>query len=287
MMQPRLASAVVLLVAAFIQPPAVLEWSDTSGRFKTRGSLDRVESAEVVLRVGDQMVRVPVHRLSQADRQHLVDGGHIPKTFQVLVGKVIGVSDGDTLTVLDAKRQSYKIRLAGIDTPEIGQPFGQKAKSAMSKLAFGKQVQVSWSERDKYSRVLGHIYVGKTWVNKELVRQGVAWHYKKYSTDRGLAADELSAKRKKLGLWQDPRSVPPWDWRRLSEDQRVARVTGVSPTSTKQRENPKTQPATAAKHWLNTSSSVRHNASCKYFAKTKRGRYCSATDGKPCGICGG
>ena len=285
--------AVLLALLAIAQSPSQREWSDTTGKFRTRASLVGVESAEVVLERDGERIRVPVHRLSLANRQQLIVDGHIPKTFRVLTGKVIGITDGDTLTVLDAQRKSHKIRLEGIDTPELGQPFGKNAKSALSKLAFGKQVEISWSDRDKYSRTLGHIYAGKTWINKELIQQGVAWHYGKYSTDQSLAVAEIAAKRKKAGLWRERSPIAPWDWRKLTADERVAAATGVSAHTLKSREKQtdettdKGNQRPAAKFWLNTKSNIRHNTGCRYFAKTKAGRNCSKDDGKACGICGG
>ena len=101
------------------------------------------------------------------------------------VGKVIKIADGDTLTILVDKRQ-LKIRLSDIDTTERKQPFGTKAKQALSDLAFGKQARVVEVTIDRYGRIVGRVYVGDIDVNRELMTQGYAWVYRKYSDDAEL-----------------------------------------------------------------------------------------------------
>ena len=131
---------------------------------------------------------------------------------ETLTGKVVGVSDGDTLTLLVEKTQ-YKIRLAGIDAPEKGQAFGNKAKQALSDKVFGKQVQVRTQGQDQYGRTIGVVWLGKRNVNAEMVREGWAWHYKKYDKSKELADAEVEARKSKRGLWADAKPTPPWDWR--------------------------------------------------------------------------
>ena len=90
-----------------------------------------------------------------------------------LIGKVVSVYDGDTITVLSGNTQ-HKIRLEGIDTPESKQPFGNKAKQAMSGMVFGKKVKVVWKKKDRYGRALGHVYVNGKWTNLQMIKQGMA-----------------------------------------------------------------------------------------------------------------
>jgi endonuclease YncB( thermonuclease family) len=138
---------------------------------------------------------------------------------EILNGTVVGVADGDTVTVLDASRQQYKIRLMGIDAPEKKQAFGNKSKQALSDLVFNKQVSVEFNKTDKYGRTIGKILVDGLDANLEQVKKGMAWHYKQYqkeqsSVDRtAYAKAEELAKAKKLGLWFDPSPTPPWDFR--------------------------------------------------------------------------
>lgn len=136
-----------------------------------------------------------------------------------IAGKVVGVSDGDTVTVLDTSKTQFKIRLEGIDAPEKAQPFGQKSKEHLSDLVFGKQVEVQSNKTDKYGRTVGKVLVNGKDANLEQVRAGFAWHYKEYqkeqsASDRAAYANaETSAQSNRLGLWRAPKPMPPWEWR--------------------------------------------------------------------------
>ena len=146
-----------------------------------------------------------------------------------LTGRVVGVTDGDTITVLDADRQQHKIRLGGIDAPEKAQPFGQRSKESLSRLLFNKEVQVDWTKRDRYQRIVGKVWVQpsdcptcpmKLDAGHSQITVGLAWWYRNYaneqpSQDRGqYEFSEQEAKAKRVGLWSEPDPVPPWEWRR-------------------------------------------------------------------------
>ena len=138
---------------------------------------------------------------------------------ETLSGKVVGITDGDTIMVLSAKNEPYKIRLAGIDAPEKAQPFGQRAKQKMSNLVFSQPVSVEWNKRDRYRRIVGKVTVADQDAGLALVTDGLAWHYKKYQAEQTpvdrerYAAAESTAKQKRTGLWADAHPVPPWEWR--------------------------------------------------------------------------
>ena len=134
-------------------------------------------------------------------------------------GKVVGVSDGDTLTLLvpdGASFKQVKVRLGEIDTPESKQPYGERAKQILSDLAFGKQARVMVQDTDKYGRTVGRVYVGGVDVNAEMVKQGAAWVYRQYAKDQTLFRLEEQAKATTQGLWGLPEAqrCPPWDWRK-------------------------------------------------------------------------
>jgi endonuclease YncB( thermonuclease family) len=132
-----------------------------------------------------------------------------------LTGKVVGIADGDTFTLLTADKQQVKIRLAEIDAPESGQPYGNKSKQALSGLVFGKDVRVVVQTTDRYGRTVGRPYVGSLDVSAEMVRMGAAWAYRQYLIDKSLLTLESEAKAEKRGLWGlSEASIPPWDWRR-------------------------------------------------------------------------
>lgn len=130
-------------------------------------------------------------------------------------GRVVGVSDGDTFTLLTPDKQQIKVRLSEIDAPESAQPYGTKAKQALSDLIFSKDVQVVKDDMDRYGRLVGHIYVNGDHVNRKLVQEGMAWAYRQYLQDQTLLQDEQQAREAKRGLWSLPgtEQVPPWEWR--------------------------------------------------------------------------
>jgi endonuclease YncB( thermonuclease family) len=138
----------------------------------------------------------------------------------ILTGRIVGVSDGDTVTLLDANHRQYKIRLTGIDAPEKKMPFGQRSKEHLSDLVFSKDVQVETEKLDRYGRTLGKILFDRKDINLAMVNAGLAWHYKKYqqeqsASDRLLYAHaEDQARQQRNGLWRDPSPTPPWEWRK-------------------------------------------------------------------------
>jgi endonuclease YncB( thermonuclease family) len=141
---------------------------------------------------------------------------------ETLTGRVVRVADGDTVTVLDSTNTQHRIRLQGIDAPERKQPFGQKSKTYLSDLVAGKEVTVEYTGRDRYRRIVGVVLIDDIDANLRQVKGGFAWHYKKYQKEQSeedrkkYAEAEIEARKEKIGLWQDPKPIPPWDWRRGS-----------------------------------------------------------------------
>ncbi len=134
--------------------------------------------------------------------------------------KVVGVSDGDTITVLH-NGKGERIRLHGIDCPEKRQAFGNRAKQFTSTLVFGKTVTVQVMDRDRYGRTVGEVLLpdGRS-LNHELVRAGLAWMYRRYTNDQSLSDLEEEARVARRGLWAEPRAVPPWEWRGMGKRDR-------------------------------------------------------------------
>jgi endonuclease YncB( thermonuclease family) len=137
----------------------------------------------------------------------------LPKLLFAFEGKVVGISGGDTIKVLNNGKQ-VKIRLAAIDTPERGQPYGQAAKRFTANLVAVKNVKVWQIDKDRYGRIIGFVFTGDVNVNKALLEAGLAWHYKRYSRDPELAKLEFNAREAKRGLWQEPNPEPPWKYRK-------------------------------------------------------------------------
>lgn len=135
-----------------------------------------------------------------------------------LHGKCVGVADGDSFTLLDDDKKTFKIRLAHVDCPEKGQPFGKNAKQFTAEFCFGQRVVVAYDPgkpTDRYGRVIGVVFNSQQQeLNYALVEAGLAWHFKKYSNDEQYGQAEKNARRLRKGLWADPWPIEPWNWRK-------------------------------------------------------------------------
>lgn len=140
---------------------------------------------------------------------------------ETLSGTVVGLADGDTITVLDSSKVRHRIRLAGIDAPEKQQAFGSRSQQSLSELVFKKSVQVDFTKRDRYGRIIGKVLVNNSDVSLEQIKRGMAWHYKAYEreqteVDRELYAQaERDARQVRRGLWRDSSPIPPWEFRKI------------------------------------------------------------------------
>lgn len=145
-----------------------------------------------------------------------------------LRGTVVAISDGDTLTVLDAFRRQHRVRLAAIDAPERHQAFGTRSRESLSAMAFRKDVVVDFHKADKYGRILGRVLVAGQDVGLAQIRAGRAWHYLAYAKEQtplnriAYSEAESEARGLRLGLWSVPNPQPPWEFRHAG---RAARTT--------------------------------------------------------------
>lgn len=130
-----------------------------------------------------------------------------------LVGRVVAVADGDTLTVL-VSGATVVVRLGEIDAPEKGQSFGKQSKQSLATMCFGQTARVHELGKDRYGRTLGRVKCADVDVNLEQVKLGLAWVYTKYSHDVTLLAAQHQARLTRSGLWSDVSATPPWEWRR-------------------------------------------------------------------------
>ena len=130
-----------------------------------------------------------------------------------LAGRVLSVGDGDSLDVRVANRK-IRVRLHQIDTPELNQPWGREAKKALARKVNGRTVRLEPNTVDDYGRLVATVWLGNRDINRELVRQGHAWVYRRYLEDRTLIPEEAAAKSAGRGLWGAENPVPPWEWRR-------------------------------------------------------------------------
>ena len=191
-------------------------------------------------------------------------------------GKVVGVTDGDTIVVFNGS-QTFKIRISEIDCPENGQPFSRAAKRFTSDFCFGKEVLVIPETIDKYGRTVAHIRTLEgSDLSTEIVAAGFAWHYKKYSSSKLLSNLEQNARHNKWGLWQDNDPIAPWNWRH-----------GIRNSSQLTKSNA----VLTNEYHGNISSFVFHKSTCKYFnckncSRIFKSREEAIQHGfRPCGLC--
>lgn len=137
-------------------------------------------------------------------------------------GTVVGVADGDTLTLLDGQRQQRRIRLDGIDAPERSQAFGQRSRQSLAALAHGRAAVAECPKTDRYGRAVCQVIVDGVDVGLEQVRRGLAWHYVRYAHEQSPQARteysraEQQARGDRSGLWSYRDPTPPWDYRRAA-----------------------------------------------------------------------
>lgn len=217
-----------------------------------------------------------------------------------LRGRIVRVSDGDTVTVLDAANTQHKIRLLDIDAPESSQAFGQKSRDLLASFIAGKDVRVEFSEKDQYGRVLGTIFLDDLDVNLKMVEEGMAWRYH-YSKNPRYGAAMDAARTARRGLWADRDPLDPWAFRKLKKGGAPAAtsVPAAPVVVTGRREYRAGGGPVASRtpapvnddwpetgFWFSTNSGVRHNPRCENYRRT-RGYPCRKSEGKPCGKCGG
>lgn len=138
----------------------------------------------------------------------------------MVAGRIVAVTDGDTVKLLDAERKQHVVRLGGIDAPERGQPFGSAAKENLSRLVFDKRVEARCWKVDQFRREICSLFAAQRDVGLTMVRDGYAWHFKRFANEQPpeerveYSRAEEDARAAKRGLWRDQDPVPPWDWRR-------------------------------------------------------------------------
>jgi len=154
-------------------------------------------------------------------------------TAETITGRVVGVADGDTITVLDADKRQHRIRVAGIDAPERGQPSGFRSKDSLGALVHEQPVLIEWDKRDRFGRIVGKVWAAPADspcrgepacpmtldAGLEQIKLGRAWWFRKYADEQTAddrctyAEAEAEARAAHRGLWLDADPVAPWDWR--------------------------------------------------------------------------
>lgn len=257
----------LVLFFLLVVPVSARTWTDSSGKFSTNATLADYQNGIAYLQKDDgKILVIPAVKLSKADQDFL----NI-KSPSVISGKVVGVTDGDTITVLDDTKTQYKIRLEGIDAPESSQAYGKHAKQALSDKVFDKDVKIEWQKKDKYQRTLGHVFVDNHWINKEMIEEGWAWHYKEYSKSAVLADAEKQARNNQAGLWKDSTPIEPWEFRNpaLAESKTTeSKTTESDPFETKTKTKTKATDEKEQIVYVTKTGSKYHSAGCRYLKST-------------------
>lgn len=138
-------------------------------------------------------------------------------SFAQTKGKVVAIKDGDTIVILLADNKQKTIRLAEVDCPENGQPFGKNAKEFTSSQIFGKEVVFYETDNDRYGRTIAKVFFNGKYLSEEIIKSGFGWWYYHYSINKDLGKLQEIAKRNKLGLWSQSNSIQPWEWRKVNK----------------------------------------------------------------------
>lgn len=170
-------------------------------------------------------------------------------------GRCVSVTDGDTIGVMKDGKE-VKIRIDGVDCPELGQDFGNKAKKFTSELVYDKDVEIRVKELDKYGRSVARVLVNGRDLSLELVKAGLAWHYKQYSSDTALANAEIVARQGEVGLWAMNNPVAPWDYRH-----------GTASTQ-KEEVRAAPQKEQSVTVYITRTGAKYHRAGCQYLRKS-------------------
>lgn len=190
----------------------------------------------------------------------------------------VGIHDGDSLTILKDKKE-IKIRLEGIDAPELGQEYGTKSRQYLASLVFKKTVEIVPTTVDQFNRQVAWVKVAGASVNHSMIQSGNAWQFLKYNKNADLGKLQSEAISKKLGLWAGFNPMAPWEYRSLAKKPAVNQILTVADAKEAKNED-------AEKYWIN-SNGVRHNSSCRWYGKTKNGKWGTKSDGRACEKCGG
>lgn len=137
-------------------------------------------------------------------------------SYSQINAKVVGIKDGDTIVVLLEGKTQKTLRLAEVDCPESGQAFGKNAKQFTSDAVFGKEITFEKTDEDRWGRTIAKVYYDEDlYLSAEIIKAGMGWWYYRYSDDESLGELESQARENKLGLWQDPNAIAPWEFRNL------------------------------------------------------------------------
>jgi len=141
-------------------------------------------------------------------------------TYSQSTAKVVGIKDGDTIVVLLDDKTQQTLRLAEVDCPESGQAFGKNAKQFTSNAVFGKEITFEETDEDRWGRTIAKVYYDNNlYLSAEIIKAGYGWWYHWYSDDENLGKLQEEAQKQKIGLWQDPHAIAPWEFRKKQREE--------------------------------------------------------------------
>jgi len=194
-------------------------WTDITGKYTTDAELIDFRNKTAYLKNTEGLIiNVGIDKFCEEDKKYIIDNSI---NFKEINANVVRIIDGDTIVVQNISleiKNDIKIRLNGIDAPEINQEYGEESKKYLENNIYNKNVKIEWLEKDKYERILGDIFYNNNWINLEIIKSGNAWHYKQYSNSELLSQAEIKAKIDKIGIWGlTSDQIPPWMFRNLND----------------------------------------------------------------------
>lgn len=195
----------------------------------------------------------------------------LPSHAKTLYGTVVGVSDGDTLTLRSGKRQ-YKVRLAQIDAPEKDQAYGQRAKHSLADLAYRHEARVETEAEDKYGRTVGTVWIKGSNINEEQVRRGMAWVYTQYAHSPELLTIQQEARQAQRGLWAYAHPISPWEWRHTRPSASHSKWGWLSWLKSWKSEHKESKPA-PIREGMNTPQQCGAKQYCKEMTSCEEARF--------------
>ncbi len=272
-----------LILLLFVLFP-IRTWTDYTGKYTTQAELLDFKGNFVYLLRDGRIKSVSISRLSDADQEYV--RAAFPR--QQMSGEVVGVADGDIITVVEESKNQRRIRLAGIDAPEIRQDFGVQARKELGKKLIRKRVRIEWTSKDRYGLVVGDVFLEGRWINLEQISEGLAWHH----NDSAVLADaEKQAREAKFGLWSQPDPVAPWDFRRQPQQPPGYGGRSDTPIVPVDPDAPPPIAGTVVDQaetvYITDTGTRYHRAGCKYLSKSSVPIALSEVQGiyTPCKVC--
>ncbi len=251
-------------------------WTDSTGKFTVKAELVDVNDGIAALRVGDAIKRVPLPRLSEADREYATSADAV----KVWVGNVVGVNDGNSLVLRTDVIST--VDLAGVDGSEGDEPYAKAATRALTDKALGHTVRVEWSRRTPDGTILGQVKYRDLWINKEMLDDGWGRYDKLGAESAILATSETKARDAKIGIWADSDSDDWLGFRNPPATSRGPPVSSLAPqgqSSERRADDPIVD--------VTKSGTKYHTAGCRYLSKSSISMPLSEASRRysPCSVC--